>query len=109
MEKTPASEQEHRLRDTLDTLEYPRMMNKADGTQVRVENSTEAKQALADGLTLVPTAPSPNDGGTPTVPVTPNVPPAIAAAIQAAVAAAVPSEPAATVEDDEDNGKKRRR
>jgi hypothetical protein len=59
--------QEHAARETLSTLEYPRMVSHADGRQTRVENAKEAEAAMAKGATLLPTVavPSPDDGGTP--------------------------------------------
>jgi hypothetical protein len=61
----PTHAQETAARSKLGELEYPRMVNHADGTQTRVENAKDAEKALADGATLVPTAPAPDDGGTP--------------------------------------------
>ena len=123
------SEAEQALRDKLDTLEFPRMLCKADGTQVRVESKAEAEAALKDGLTLLPTAPDPKDGGTPNTDARHALPSAIQQAIVSAVheslpqpatvpaPAPVPHPPMVThttpkpVEDDEDddNGKKRKR
>jgi len=108
---------EKALRDKLDTLEYPRLLCKADGTQVRVESLTEAKVGLESGLTLLPTAADPHDGGTPNVDPQTALPPAIQAAIASAVKAANPPaeavvpEPTWTpVEDeDEDEPKKRKK
>jgi hypothetical protein len=124
------SDQERAQRDKLDTLEYPRLLCRADGRQQRVENAADAKKALDEGLTVLPTAASVDDGGTPNhdqVVIVATSPALARAQAQALALAAAPTLAPAVVpepvphpaphvghhgepvEDDEDNGKKRRR
>jgi hypothetical protein len=49
----------------LAALEFPRLVCHANGQQSLVRNVIEARQAIELGATILPTAASPNDGGTP--------------------------------------------